>query len=234
MPSMAHALDLPKEAAKNDSAALLTPTVWGQPRAQLEHCYDPFTPVTLRAFPHIPLGLLICFDLEFPEPCRVLAARGAKVIISTHASGEAAGFTSTHFVPVRATENDAIIVYCNYPSSPVPEPPQPLPGAISVSYSGGSAVCGPDGGFLYALPVYACNRAKAAPHAPAEAISSSAYDAASSDAVMKALQPSLRPDEAVFIVSVDPFLPVYQSNRQRNPYLVDRRADLCGSMTGKP
>jgi len=194
---------------------------------------DPFTPVTLAAWPQLPIGLLVCWDLEFPEPARALAVAGARVIISVHASGEARGFTSTHYAPVRAFENDVALVYVNYPST---QPPSG--GAFAVSYSGGSAVVAPDGQALYALPVYACDddnndddaRGRAPPHAPRRALSSAAHDAVGSAAAVDALQP-LGPDEHVFIVAVDVDAPVYAHNRAaRNPYLRARRAELYGGL----
>jgi 5-aminopentanamidase len=193
---------------------------------------DPFTPFTLARFPHTPVGLLVCFDLEFPEPARALALRGAKVVVSTHASGEGAGFTSTHFVRVRAAENDVAVVYCNYPSAPQ----QPSPATvIDLAFSGGSAVAAPDGAFLHALPVYPCNASKAPAGAPREATTSEATNAAAGAAVHAALSlggktPLSASDEAVFVVAVDPHAPRYVANRSRNPYLRDRRRELFGGL----
>ena len=50
---------------------------------------DLFTPggpeqlrvVTLPGPTHLRVGVLICYDLEFPEPARVLAVQGAQLLV---------------------------------------------------------------------------------------------------------------------------------------------------------
>ena len=123
---------------------------------------DPFVPFTLSARPDLPIGLLVCFDCEFPEPARALALRGARVIVGVVASGEAGGFTSRVLVPARAAENGVCFAWCNFPSMPLPlwtTRPAPADALVGAGCSGGSAVFGPDGRPLCALPAYA-----SAPH----------------------------------------------------------------------
>lgn len=123
---------------------------------------DPFVPFTLSARPDLPIGLLVCFDCEFPEPARALALRGARVIVGVVASGEAGGFTSRVLVPSRAAENGVCFGWCNLPSTPLPlwtKHPAPADALFGAGCSGGSAVFGPDGRPLCALPAYA-----SAPH----------------------------------------------------------------------
>jgi predicted amidohydrolase len=70
----------------------------------------------------IDIGVLICFDCEFPEPARVLALKGATVILICTAICDDA--TPRVMIPCRAAENHAILIYSNltgihsrYPSS---------------------------------------------------------------------------------------------------------------------
>jgi predicted amidohydrolase len=59
------------------------------------------------------LGLMICFDLEFPEVARTLALRGADTLVSI--SANPAAFRRDHevFVPARALENGIPHLYVN-------------------------------------------------------------------------------------------------------------------------
>lgn len=140
----------------------------------------PFWPVTLSRFPHIPIGLLVCFDIEFPEPARRYALRGAKLIIASMASGDCEGFSSERIVPTRAAENHCVVVYSNYPSTPLAPLPraseerlQALRGSAAsgapaaaiateplshqkVAYAGSTTICDPKGRFLVKMPSYVC------------------------------------------------------------------------------
>jgi predicted amidohydrolase len=53
-----------------------------------------FAPVRLPAFPDTPIGLLVCFDMEFAEPSRLLALAGAKLVIASTAMCEREAFAS--------------------------------------------------------------------------------------------------------------------------------------------
>ncbi|CAM9298288.1 unnamed protein product [Ectocarpus fasciculatus] len=59
----------------------------------------------------ITVGVLICFDCEFPEPARVLALNGAQVILISTAICDDA--TPRLMIPCRAAENHVAIVYSN-------------------------------------------------------------------------------------------------------------------------
>lgn len=63
------------------------------------------------------VGMLICYDLEFPEPARRLGARGADVIIAISANMGPYEDLHKHFATSRAMENCAFVVYCNYSGS---------------------------------------------------------------------------------------------------------------------
>lgn len=237
------------------------------------YTWTPYIPFTLARFPSVPIGLLICFDMEFPETSRSYALAGAQVVISTHASGEGHGFASRVFAPARAAENHVCIVFSNFPSCALPEedvvPADATTGtaatatakrvvarpvaadAISVAYSGGSAVCAPTGDTLFAAAAYPCNRGYANMHGHVYGgeIVSSYYDGRASGEVTAALAAKgciSRParvdateggvpqavvateagDEQVIIVAYDHALPRYATDKERNPYLEDRRAEL--------
>ena len=182
--------------------------------------YEPFR---LRRC-EVPLGLLICFDLEFPEPARALALRGARILLCVAASGEAAGFTSVHVAPVRAAENSAALVWVNFPSSSPPPPPLDNEGgAIEVAYSGGSTAVGPDGVPLVAVPPFAAGAA-AAPKPGA--CSGRWVDIAASE---KATQAVARyADEHVHVVRIEVDAEEFVRHCTRNPYLHERQAHLFG------
>ncbi|HEY9639812.1 MAG TPA: nitrilase-related carbon-nitrogen hydrolase, partial [Coleofasciculaceae cyanobacterium] len=57
------------------------------------------------------VGILICFDVEFPEAVRALALQGAELIAAPTANGDAR--ISKLVVPARALENQLFIAYAN-------------------------------------------------------------------------------------------------------------------------
>ena len=59
------------------------------------------------------VGLMICFDVEFPEVARTLALRGADLLISISANPEAFRRDHEVFVPARALENGVPHLYVN-------------------------------------------------------------------------------------------------------------------------
>ncbi len=60
------------------------------------------------------LGLLICYDLEFPENARRLAAAGAELILVPTANMVPYGFIAEVTVRSRAFENQCYVAYANY------------------------------------------------------------------------------------------------------------------------
>jgi cysteine desulfurase / selenocysteine lyase len=71
--------------------------------------------LTLGGGEVVRIGILICFDIEFPEPARVLALQGAQLLLvpTALAEGPVADSTPTVAVPGRAAENNLFIVYSN-------------------------------------------------------------------------------------------------------------------------
>jgi len=67
----------------------------------------------------ITVGILICYDVDFPEAVRSLALKGAQLIVVPTAS-DSREFqnNSTKLVPARALENQLHIAYVNYAGEP--------------------------------------------------------------------------------------------------------------------
>lgn len=80
------------------------------------------------------LGLLICYDVEFPEAVRQLALAGAELVLVPTAN--MAGFELVAQVTVRARayENGCYLAYANYCGA-----------EADLQYCGLSSLCGPDG-----------------------------------------------------------------------------------------
>jgi len=83
------------------------------------------------------VGMLICYDVEFPEAVRRLAANGARAVLVPTANMAGYEFVQQLLVRARALENGCGVVYANYC------------GADDVfEYNGLSVICGPDGSVL--------------------------------------------------------------------------------------
>ena len=83
------------------------------------------------------LGLLICYDVEFPEATRRLALAGADLIVVPTANMPEYDFVAQSLVPVRAYENQLYVAYANYVGAEGP-----------VQYGGLSLVAAPNGQIL--------------------------------------------------------------------------------------
>ncbi len=83
------------------------------------------------------VGLLICYDIEFPEPARRLALAGADIILVPTASMVPYDQVARHVIPARAYENQVYVAYANHSGED-----------DGLSYIGLSSICGPDGKVL--------------------------------------------------------------------------------------
>ncbi len=83
------------------------------------------------------VGVLICYDVEFPENTRRLALEGAELIAVPTANMAEFDFISSTMIPVRAYENQVYVAYVNYVGS-----------EGEVNYGGLSTVAAPDGALL--------------------------------------------------------------------------------------
>jgi predicted amidohydrolase len=82
-------------------------------------------------------GMLICYDVEFPEAVRRLAVDGARIVLVPTANMKGYEDVQRILVRARAYENGCGVVYANYC------------GADEVfAYNGLSLICGPDGSVL--------------------------------------------------------------------------------------
>jgi len=106
-----------------NSAAVIGPagTVLGQYRKT--HLFGDFEraayapgksfcqPFSLGGF---SLGLLICYDVEFPEAVRATALAGADLILIPTALTPEYAVVPELIVPARALENQVFVAYCNH------------------------------------------------------------------------------------------------------------------------
>ena len=83
------------------------------------------------------IGLLICYDIEFPEPARRLALAGADLILVPTAVMEPYEQVARHVIPSRAYENQVYLAYANHSGA-----------ENGLGYIGLSSICGPDGTVL--------------------------------------------------------------------------------------
>ena len=96
--------------------------------------FCPGAEYTLFPFGNFKLGLLICYDVEFPENLRRVAELGADVVLVPTALGAQWGVVSERVVPTRAFENGVFLCYANYCGS-----------ENGLTYFGGSCVVAPNG-----------------------------------------------------------------------------------------
>jgi len=80
------------------------------------------------------IGLLICYDIEFPENVRRLALEGAELILTPTALMSPWTTVADLVVPARAYENQLFIAYANFCGSEYEQ-----------HYVGHSCIAGPDG-----------------------------------------------------------------------------------------
>ncbi|AIR89095.1 carbon-nitrogen hydrolase family protein [Pseudomonas cremoricolorata] len=83
------------------------------------------------------LGLLICYDIEFPENARQLALAGAELIVVPTANMTPYDFICQVTVRARAQENQCYLVYANYCGA-----------EGDIHYCGQSSIVDPDGSLL--------------------------------------------------------------------------------------
>jgi predicted amidohydrolase len=83
------------------------------------------------------IGLLICYDIEFPENARRLALDGAELILVPTANMAPYDFICQVTVRARAQENQCYLVYANYCGA-----------EGDIHYCGQSSIIGPDGSLL--------------------------------------------------------------------------------------
>lgn len=93
---------------------------------------DSYTMLDVAGF---RLGLLVCYDVEFPEAVRACALAGADVVVVPTALKAEWGIVARQLVPARAFENGIFLIYANYAGR-----------ENGFVYLGESCIIGPDGG----------------------------------------------------------------------------------------
>src|SRR4030042_1429427 len=83
------------------------------------------------------MGMLICYDLRFPEPARVLGLAGAQAILLPTAWPQAATLYPDHVARTRAAENGVFLVAADHVGE-----------ECGGRYLGRSLIIGPDGEVL--------------------------------------------------------------------------------------
>ena len=103
-------------------------------------CYRPGggfeTPFDFDGF---KIGLLICYDIEFPECARSLTLRGADILLVPTALTDEYAAVPNFIVPARSVENQIFIAYCNHAGV-----------ENGMRFLGGSCLTGTDGKALVA------------------------------------------------------------------------------------
>lgn len=91
----------------------------------------------------IRLGMLICYDVEFPENVRRLALAGADLVVVPTAlpKGSSGTFVANHMIQVRAFENQVFVAYINHCGAD-----------DHFTYAGLSRIAAPDGTLLAEAP----------------------------------------------------------------------------------
>jgi predicted amidohydrolase len=89
----------------------------------------------------VRVGVLVCYDIEFPEPARQLALAGAQLIAVPTALMDPSAWIAETLVPARAAENQVFVAYCNRVG---------VEGDLT--YVGRSCVAGPGGGDVFSAP----------------------------------------------------------------------------------
>ena len=83
------------------------------------------------------VGMLICYDVEFPESVRHLAVNGARIVLVPTANMTGCEEVQEILVRARACENNCGVVYANYCGAD-----------DGFAYNGLSMICGPGGEVL--------------------------------------------------------------------------------------
>lgn len=82
----------------------------------------------------VRVGMLICYDIEFPEAARSLALAGADLIAVPTANMAPWTAVNEHIIPARAVENQVYVAYANH-----------IGRERDTHYVGRSVIAGPDG-----------------------------------------------------------------------------------------
>ena len=96
--------------------------------------YTPGDEYVVFPFRNHRIGLLICYDVEFPEHVRAIARQGADLVLVPTANMQPFDNVNRIALAARAMENGVTLAYCNYCGA-----------EGDLKYVGKSVIAGPDG-----------------------------------------------------------------------------------------
>lgn len=96
--------------------------------------FTPGNELAIFEYGGFKIGILICYDLEFPELARQTAAAGADLIVVPTSLMVPYDEVADHLVPTRALENQVFVVYANRTGA-----------EHGLGYVGKSSICAPIG-----------------------------------------------------------------------------------------
>lgn len=88
------------------------------------------------------VALQICYDIEFPEPARLIAERGADLVFVPTAIDGSSAYVPDVLVRARAAENAFVVAYADYPRTPG------FTGEVRADFAGLSVVAGREGNVI--------------------------------------------------------------------------------------
>jgi predicted amidohydrolase len=109
--------------------------LWGDREKSLFSRGEPSAVVQIQ--PDCSVGILICYDLDFPAAMQDLQRRGADMVVAISATGRDYSVVPRMQVPTRAYENSLCVAFCNH-----------VGGDGDGAFAGESAIAAPDGSFL--------------------------------------------------------------------------------------
>lgn len=110
--------------------------------------FEPGDRYATALYQGVRIGLLICFDIEFPESARALGQLGAELILVTNGNMDPYGPVHRTAIMARAMENQAFAVMVNRVGS----------GDDGLVFAGGSAAVDPFGQLLCEAGREACRQ----------------------------------------------------------------------------
>ena len=114
--------------------------LWGDYEKGL---FAPGSPSPVMPWGSLNLGMLICYDLEFPDATRDLVLRGVDTLIVISATGLLYDVVPQHLVPARAYESGCHVIYSNWAG---------VDGELA--FVGSSCITAPDGAVRVRAPVH--------------------------------------------------------------------------------
>jgi len=106
--------------------------------AMEKEAFTPGTdPLVMAEIDGLTIGILICYDVEFPEMVRGLALHGADLVAVPTAQMHPYGFVADMLIRTRAYENQLFVAYANRTGR-----------EGNLEYVGHSSIAGPDGSEL--------------------------------------------------------------------------------------